>query len=201
MLNYLRACIVALCLCFSAQATTVIAPSFDELVQQSELVFRGRVTSLKSAWTGEGESRRIATWVNFAVERTLRGTTDKEITLEFIGGEVEGRRLRLAGFPAFEVGERGVFFVENRTGRVCPLMRLRHGRYRVVEENEGTEVKERILRDDYSALRSVEGVATPLGEHSGPQVAAYAMALTLENFETAVLARSAQLPSPSAAQP
>lgn len=200
MINSLRACLLALCLCLSARATTVIAPSFDELVQASELVFRGRVTALKSDWTGEGENRRIATWVTFAVERTLRGTTEAEITLEFLGGEVEGRRLRLAGFPAFEVGERGVFFVENRSGRVCPLMRLRHGRYRILEEKTDEAVKERIVRDDYSALHAVEGVVAPLGEPGGPQVAALATALTLENFEAAILTRSAQLPSAASAQ-
>jgi hypothetical protein len=125
---------VMLSLLATSRATTVVPPSFDELVRESELIFRGRVTAVKSDWSGEGKGRAPATWVTFAVERTLRGSAGDTLTLEYLGGEVGPKRLVLAGWPQFAVGDRGVFFVENREGRGGPLMRLRHGKYRVVSE-------------------------------------------------------------------
>jgi hypothetical protein len=195
------------------RATTVMAPSFDELVRESELIFRGRVTAVKSDWSGEGKGRAMATWVTFTVERTLRGNVAETITLEFMGGEVGQKRLVLAGWPKFEVGDRGVFFVENREGRVCPLMRLRHGKYRIVSESDnggavaGTAGAaagvERVLRDDGTPLRVVAEVSAALGENvAGESVLGAAVnmasegrsALTLVDFEAQVTARSAALP-------
>lgn len=187
------------------RATTVVPPSFDELVQESELIFRGRVTAVKSDWSGEGKGRAPATWVTFAVERTLRGSAGETITLEFMGGEVGQKRLVLAGWPQFAVGDRGVFFVENREGRVCPIMRLRHGKYRIVSEGAGAGVAEgeRVLRDDGTPLRAVAEVGTVLGEAAaaGPArasaqatVGAGAGGLTLGEFEAQIAVRSAELP-------
>ncbi|MCX6953539.1 MAG: hypothetical protein NTV51_15420 [Verrucomicrobia bacterium] len=175
-----------------ARATTVVPPSFDELVQASELVFRGRVTAVKSDWAGEGKARHLATWVTFAVERTLRGSAGGEITLEFMGGESGAKRLVLAGWPQFAVGDRGVFFVEQRLGRVCPLMRLRHGKYRIVGE-AGT-ASERVMRDDGTPLKSATDVSAPLVETSGANRAVTSNeALSLRNFEAQIETRSSEL--------
>lgn len=190
----------------TAGATTVVPPSFDELVRESELIFRGRVTAVKSDWSGEGKGRAPATWVTFAVERTLRGSAGETITLEFMGGEVGQKRLVLAGWPKFEVGDRGVFFVENREGRVCPLMRLRHGKYRIVSESgNGSAVAagvERVWRDDGVPLRAVTEVGAALGERvpagavpgTVAAVGAGNGGLTLAEFETQIAARSVELP-------
>src|SRR2546425_469890 len=37
-----------------ALATTVIPPSFDDLVGRAEMIFQGTVTDVRSEWTGEG---------------------------------------------------------------------------------------------------------------------------------------------------
>ena len=192
----------------AARATTVVPPSFDELVGESELIFRGRVTAVKSDWSGEGKGRAPATWVTFAVERTLRGSAGETITLEFMGGEVGQKRLVLAGWPQFAVGDRGVFFVENREGRVCPLMRLRHGKYRVVSDGENRDVSvtgaERVLRDDGAPLRAVAEVGAALGTKvaagpvraaAGGSAGAGTGGLTLGEFEAQIAVRSAELPS------
>ena len=46
-------------------ATTVIPPSFEQLVQQAELIFQGTVTDVRSIWEGEGAQRHISTYVTF----------------------------------------------------------------------------------------------------------------------------------------
>lgn len=195
----LRFLLVLSGLLLTARATTVIPPSFDELVRDSELVFRGRVTAVQSVSRKAGARDYIATEVTFAVERTLRGTVGETLTLEFLGGNIGGRELRLAGWPRFEVGDRGIFFVEDRTGQVCPLMRLRHGRYRITGDSSpaggGTE---RVLRDDHSALRDVQEVTLPIVDTNTPRrVPPASETLSLQHFETLIAERSAALPRPS----
>src|SRR5207249_2014196 len=43
----------------AALATTVIPPSFDDLVGRAEIIFQGTVTDVRSEWTGEGAQRHI----------------------------------------------------------------------------------------------------------------------------------------------
>ncbi len=182
----------------AARATTVIPPNFDELVRESELIVRARVTAVKSVWRQSGARPVIATEVTFAIERTLRGTVGETLTLEFLGGVIGDKELRLAGWPRFEVGDRGVFFVEDRMGRACPLMRLGHGRYRIGAETGSTT--ERVLRDDRSPLRSVQEITAPLAETNRPRRSASSLAdaLTLPEFEARIVERSSALPRPGA---
>jgi hypothetical protein len=187
-----RLIVVILCAIAVARGTTVIPPSFDELVRDSELIFRGRVTAVQSGWRGEGVRRKIATLVTFEVEKVLRGAASATLAMEFMGGEIGETRFELAGWPRFAVGDRGVFFVENRNGRVCPLFRLRHGRYRIAASAESGA--EHILRDDFTPLRSTTGVGTPLAEAGVPaRAAAPATAMTLREFEAQIAERSAAL--------
>ena len=176
-----------------ARATTVIPPTFDELVASSELVFRGRVTAVGSFLKERSGRSQIATRVTFAVERTLRGEAGATLTLEFLGGAIGDKELVLAGWPTFAVGDRGVFFVENRHGTLCPLVRLRHGRYRIIAGAKATA--ERVVRDDFTPLPATAFVAMPLaGTTATPGGAPASGSMTLGQFESQVLARSADLP-------
>lgn len=177
----------------SVWATTVMPPSFDELVQRSELIVRGRVVDVRSGWAGGEAKPHIATWVTIAIERTLRGSAGTTLTLEFVGGSVGDRELVLAGWPRFVAGERGIFFVENRRARLCPLVRLRHGRYRVVSSESA--VADSVLRDDHTPLRAVAEVDQPLAERTTPLRAGSPVgAIQLAEFEMQIIARSAMLP-------
>ncbi len=188
----MRFLFLALILAVAVRATTVVPPNFDQLVGQSEVVFRGEVKAVSVVWTGEGETRRIATRVTFAVERVLHGTAGEKLTLEFMGGQLGGRRLTVAGLPQFAVGERGVFFVEDRDARLCPLLRLRHGRYRILKDESGVE---RIARDDGSPLNAIAAVQQPLAETAAAasqRALTLSAGLTLGAFEQAIVERGAQ---------
>jgi hypothetical protein len=175
-----------------ANATTVSPPSFDELVDGSPLVFRGRVTAVQSGWSGDGAQRHLATRVTFVVERVLKGEVPGPLTLEFMGGERDGRRLEIVGLPKFEVGERGVYFVENRNGRLCPLTRLRHGRYRIAPETPGGV--ERVARDDRSPLRDTAAVREPLADGGAVRAASPGGGMSLAEFEGAISERVQSTP-------
>ena len=58
---------------FVATATTVIPPTFDELVSRAQTIFEGEVTGVQSQWIGEGSEHRIVTFVTFKVYDSLKG--------------------------------------------------------------------------------------------------------------------------------
>ncbi len=170
-----------------ASATTVKPPAFAELVAEAATIFRGEVTQVATAVVEERGERPIVTRVTFRVERMLKGEAADTISLEFLGGAVGRRRLHVHGQPAFAVGERGVYFVEATTGRLCPLVRLRHGRYRVRSDPAGGA--ERVLRDDYSPVVAPEAVQGALEDgRRAPLALDVGTAQTLAQFEDAVVA-------------
>jgi hypothetical protein len=177
-------------------ATTVVPPTFDELVQGSALVFRGEVLSVESVWSGRIGHPHLATRVTFTVDCVLKGQADSRITLEFMGGVRDGQKLVVAGVPQFTVGEHGVYFVEDRQGRVCPIMRLGHGRYRVIRDAAGGE---RILRDDHSPLPDVDAVSAPLELHRATRDVAQTAGsgMSLGDFEAAIISRTPPSPAES----
>src|SRR5688572_15986612 len=77
-------------LCPRVEATTVVPPSFAELVGEADAIYRGRVTSVQARRVErpDGEGSLIKTFVTFAVERVLKGPEQTQITLEFLGGTV-----------------------------------------------------------------------------------------------------------------
>src|SRR6267378_2110897 len=77
----------------TAQATTVIPPTFDELVAHAEVILQGDVTDVKSQWVGEGAQRHIVSYVTFKVEEALKGTPGPSYTIRMLGGTVDGETM------------------------------------------------------------------------------------------------------------
>lgn len=132
-------------------ATTVIAPTFAQLVDEAELIFQGKVTAARSIWTGEGAQRVIVTFVTFKVEDTMKGNPGESYTVRMLGGTVDGETIEIADAPKFKVGDRDILFVEHNGSQFIPLVGIMHGRFHVkrdqtghesVETNEGKPVKE-----------------------------------------------------------
>ena len=123
-----------------ARATTVIPPSFDQLVQQAELIFEGTVTDVKSQWTGEGANRRIVSFVTFEVNDGLKGNAGETYTMRMLGGTVDDTTMEVTESPKFKVGERDILFVENNGTQFIPLVGIMHGRFKVQKDQTGAEV-------------------------------------------------------------
>jgi hypothetical protein len=131
-------------------ATTVIPPSFDELVEQAQVIFQGTVTDVQSQWTGDGSQRRIVSDVTFQIEDPIKGTTSATYTLRMLGGTVGAESMGIADAPTFRVGDRDILFVENNGTQFIPLVGIMYGRFRVrtdtatgkelVANNEGQPV-------------------------------------------------------------
>lgn len=115
-------------------ATTVIPPTFDELVAQAETIFEGTVTDVKSEWAGEGGNRRIVSYVTFRVDDTLKGSAQQSYTIRMLGGTVDGQTLEVADGPKFQAGDRDIVFVEKNGSQFIPLVGIMHGRFKVMKD-------------------------------------------------------------------
>lgn len=115
----------------ATRATTVIPPTFDELVSRAEVIFQGTVTDVRSQWTGEGAQRHIMSYVTFKVEDAMKGAPGDSYTLRMLGGTVDGETMEVSDSPKFKVGNRDIIFVENNGSQFIPLVGIMHGRFHV----------------------------------------------------------------------
>src|SRR3954463_4508774 len=123
----------------AAHATTVIPPTFDELVTKAETIFEGTVTGSRSEWTGEGSNRHIVTYVSFQIEDAIKGAPGSEYTIQVFGGTVDGQTMEVSDAPRFKVGDRDILFVENNGTQFVPLVGIMHGRFRIQKAAGGRE--------------------------------------------------------------
>jgi len=151
-----------------ALATTVIPPSFDDLVGRAEMIFQGTVTGVRSEWTGEGAQRHITSYVTVKVEEAIKGNPGASVTLQMLGGTVGAETMEVADAPKFKVGDRDILFVENNGTQFIPLVGIMHGRFRVKKDEAGRDA---VFTNEGSPLSDV----TQLGKSEGAAPAGHAM--------------------------
>ena len=147
---------VVLCLVTApALATTVLQLSFPEVVDSADLIFEGRVTDVEAVQTGP---RSIHTKVTFEVISVIKGNyTHTDITLQFLGGEVDGRRLVVQGMQMPVQGDTGIFFVESlQETLIHPLVGWSQGHFLLEMDANG---EQRVLSADHAP---VTGIALPV---------------------------------------
>ena len=117
-----------------------------ELAQQSEVVARGSVKQLKSAW--EGKKERIVTYVTIQVEEFIKGGgSEKTLTLVNPGGEVDGVGEIYTHMATFREGEDVIVFAQKD----------HEGRLRVAGGQQG---KFRLEKDNVTGKTIVGGATT-----------------------------------------
>jgi len=158
-------------------ATTVIPPTFSQLVNDAEFIFQGTVTATRSAWVGEGAQRHIATYVTFSVEDTVKGNPGSSYTISMLGGTVGDDTMEIAGAPKFKVGNRDLLFVEHNGEQFVPLVGIMHGRFHVQRDQSGRDV---VLTDDKAPLSNPQSLG------SDEQSARNGAAMTVDEFKGAV---------------
>ena len=147
----------------SLSATTVIPPTFDQLVNQAEVIFRGTVTKVTSEWIGEGGERHIVSYITFKVKDALKGSPGETYTMRTFGGTVDGETMTIGDGPTFAVGNEDFLFVENNGSQVVPLVGIMHGRFHIRKDNSGREM---VTTNEDEPLRNVSrlGHAATAGE-------------------------------------
>jgi hypothetical protein len=124
----------------AVRATTVIPPTFDQLVSQAEVIFQGTVTDLRPQWAGVGAERHIVTLVTFKVDDAIKGSLGESYTIRMFGGALDGQMMEATDTPRFKLGDRDILFVENNGTQFVPLVGIMHGRFRIQKEGGGREI-------------------------------------------------------------
>jgi hypothetical protein len=186
------ALLLSLLLAAPGRATSVVPPSFPELVAEADGIFRGRVTAIEARRaTAPDGTAIIKTFVTFAIERTLKGAARSELTLDFLGGTIGDESLVVSGVPKFTLGATDYLFVERNGIQFCPLVALGHGRYRVARD--AANARDYLTRDNGVPLTDLGEIQLQLTTLPAPiraasATSAVARALTPAAFEASILA-------------
>jgi hypothetical protein len=180
---FLLSCLLLLALP-SAWATTVIPPTFDELVTSAEMIFEGTVTAMRSEWAGQGSDRHIVTFVTFRIQDAIKGAPGDTYAIRMFGGTVDGQTMEVTDAPRFKVGDRDILFVEHNGSQFIPLVGIMHGRFHVVQDETG--VNEKIAKDSGAPLANV----AKLGQDENAAVSG--TALSKAEFKAAIRQKMAE---------
>ena len=167
-------------------ATTVIPPTFNELVDEAQVVFLGEVAAKRSRWADEPLGRAIITDVTFRVEDVFKGNAPSHVVLEFLGGSIDGYEFRVSEMTDFAIGEREVLFLESRDQRPSPLVGMNYGRFAVTRD---------AVRGDTIAdfaglpLVSFQQIGAPEPDADTQMTAPVGFPMTLGSFARAIRAR------------
>jgi hypothetical protein len=161
------------------RATTVVAPEFSTLVNESDFVIHAVVRNVTAEKRDVTRGRKIVTRVEFDVLEVVAGKAPTTVTLEFLGGRVGTEALAVEGMPQFKVGDEDVLFVRDSGKSICPLYAMMHGRYAV--KTEPATGRKYIARADGTALEATAQIATAL-HAAGPANSISSNALSPSDF-------------------
>ncbi len=186
-MKLLRVLLILSCLALAlpaARATTVIPPTFDQLVTNAEMIFEGTVTTMRSEWTGQGSERHIVTYVTFKIEDAIKGALGAEYTIRMFGGTVDGQTMEVTDAPRFKAGDRDILFVEHNGTQFIPLVGIMHGRFHV--QSDATGANEKIAKDNGAPVANV----SKLGQDENAAVSG--TALSKAEFKAAIRQKMAE---------
>jgi hypothetical protein len=120
----------------NGQATTVRQLDLPDLVQQAEIIADVTVTAVESYWASPVGGNAIHTHVTFSLNAPpIKGQVTSPFVLDFLGGLVGNRKMRIPGMPEFQVGDRLILFSYGPDKTfVSPLIGFDQGALRVVRD-------------------------------------------------------------------
>jgi hypothetical protein len=123
------------------QGTTQQKLAIDQLIDQADLVVRGRVEGVK---TQQAPDRRsVSTVVSVSVKSQFKGANISSITLQQPGGAVGDIAQAVPGLPEFSEGEDVVLFLKRQRGDVFTIVNGKQGKFTIKTQAEtGTAIVE-----------------------------------------------------------
>ena len=116
----------------SAGASVVIALDLQELTAEADRIVVGQVVWVEPIRIGNG---MIRTRYRIQVEQDLRGSGDREIIVETLGGRIGRLAMRVEGAPSFALGDRAVVFVRGEGDAIFHPVGMAQGVMRIEREN------------------------------------------------------------------
>lgn len=115
----------------SAEATTMVPLSVEQMVDLSSTVVRGTVTNV---WTEpDMNTKSVWTYAQVEVDKVFKGQAQTQVlVLEQPGGSWGTAETIVEGVARFSVGEEGYFFVENLDSGRAVTAGMFQGKYNVI---------------------------------------------------------------------
>jgi len=139
------------------EGTTVLGVSLEEMLNNCEFVYEGRVINIESRMTPSGSN--IHTYIVFDIIDVIKGEYHNDrIELSFAGGTVNGMTLSVGDMHMPEANEQGIYFVESlsRT-QVHPLYGWSQGHLLIIKDAAGVK---RITTQQKQPVMMVEPVTS-----------------------------------------
>jgi len=176
-------------------ATSVVSPTFEEMVDRADLVFVGRVVNSSAAWRSVGTNRVIFTQIEFEMKEVLKGRAGNSVTLQFLGGTVGEVTLEVADVPRFDAGDRVLLFVEGNGIQFCPVVGVFHGKFGLRKDEQSG--RETVLMHDGRPLRDVAKIGRGGGADPGLKATRLSNPtanepISVEDFKECIRARVAK---------
>ncbi len=134
------------------KASTVLKVSFDQVCHGAELIFEGRVVSKESRLSST--TGNPFTYFTFEIIDVIEGSySNSTIELGFMGGPKGEYVMTVSDMRMPEIGERGIYFVENLSvQQVHPLCGWHQGHYLVLSDPSSGKEKVVPVQEDPSAM-------------------------------------------------
>jgi hypothetical protein len=121
-------------LCVFTRGTTVIQPTFEQLVDNASQVIVAEALGSECHWRTNAKGALIFTTVRFRAEEVLKGEAAAQVELSFLGGTIGADTLEVNGVPNFNNGSRYILFVSSNRTEVCPLVGMFHGKFNLQKD-------------------------------------------------------------------
>jgi hypothetical protein len=144
-----------------AGATTVLPPTFEQLVGDSDYVVSARVKSVKCLWVENSGGRHIFSEVELEVIEVIVGRPPQPLILRMLGGAIDGQEMVVQGMPVFKVGQEDILFVRGNGRQFYPLTAAMHGRYPIVRPHGEAPF---VARSNSAPLRDTSQVSLPIDD-------------------------------------
>ena len=133
MQRKILACVVALLFVRArVDAITVVAMTFEQLVDEAAAVVYARVAGVRGQWTADRQS--IDSIVTLEALQYMKGDLGGVVTLRLPGGQAGGVVQVLPGAPALREGELVVLFLKARGPALLTTLGLGQGIFRVMRD-------------------------------------------------------------------
>ncbi|SMN11382.1 hypothetical protein SPBRAN_1654 [uncultured Candidatus Thioglobus sp.] len=139
-------------------ASSVLRVDFDEVVNESEIVFQGTVVSSEVRLLS---NRQPMTFVTFKIDELIKGEyPTSTIELGFLGGTINGKTMYISDLTIPQLNEEGVYFVESTSRRlVNPLYGWHQGQYFIKTDAQGNKTVHKLKSDaEYEVIGKNSGV-------------------------------------------
>lgn len=147
----------------TGHATSVVPPTFKELVNGADYVVRAKVKAVAAEVINRNGRDRIYTKVELEVTEVIAGKPPTPLVLTMLGGRVGEKAMTLEGAPEFVVGAEDILFIRDNGKAAYPLYAMMHGQYPLLKEEKGAR-RTYVNRSNLVPLLSTDEVAQPMAQ-------------------------------------